>query len=183
FDIHGNLFGLLAAHPVAPLVSLHHLDSVAPVFPNMTRAKALRHFMKPARVDPDNILQQSICYDKRHNWTVSVSWGYCVQIFERIEVPRVLEFPLQTFLTWANSARKSSFLFNTRTVPRNPCERPTILFFNNIDTTNVSQLVGTTYTKRAMDWVKINCSRSEGTPEALQNIRVVSQKMQHDWTR
>lgn len=29
-DIHGSLRGLLAAHPVVPLVSLHHLDIVGP---------------------------------------------------------------------------------------------------------------------------------------------------------
>lgn len=183
FDIHGNLFGLLAAHPVAPLVSLHHLDNVASVFPNMNRTASLRHLMKAAKADPDRLLQQSICYDRRRNWTVSVSWGYCVQIMDKIELPRILESPLQTFLTWGNSARKSSFLFNARTVARNPCERPTVVFLQDIIQSNLTRLVGTTYTKRAMDWVKMNCSRTPNDPESLHNIRVLSHKMQHDWTR
>lgn len=41
YDVHGNLFGLLAAHPVAPLVSLHHLEVVEPIFPNVTRVEPL----------------------------------------------------------------------------------------------------------------------------------------------
>lgn len=183
FDIHGNLFGLLAAHPVAPLVSLHHLDSVAPLFPNMTRAQALRHLMDAARVDSDRVLQQSICYERRRNWTVSVSWGYCVQVWDKIELPRILEFPIQTFVTWSNSAKKTAFVFNTREVPRNPCERPAVLFLKNILDTNLSTLVGTQYAKLTPELTKFNCSIGDGTPDALTNIRVMSQKMRMDWTR
>ena len=28
FDVHGNAFGLMATHPVAPFISIHHLDEV-----------------------------------------------------------------------------------------------------------------------------------------------------------
>ncbi|KAF5954281.1 hypothetical protein HYC85_007137 [Camellia sinensis] len=38
YDVYGSLLGLLGAHPVAPLVSLHHLDVVDPIFPRMTRS-------------------------------------------------------------------------------------------------------------------------------------------------
>ncbi|KAG0450507.1 hypothetical protein HPP92_026875 [Vanilla planifolia] len=33
FDVYGNLLGLLAAHPIAPLLTLHHLDVVETIFP------------------------------------------------------------------------------------------------------------------------------------------------------
>ncbi|RVW68453.1 hypothetical protein CK203_058366 [Vitis vinifera] len=45
-DIRGNLFGMLSAHPLSPLVSLHHLDSVDPIFPNMNRTQALEHLFE-----------------------------------------------------------------------------------------------------------------------------------------
>ncbi|KAL3619246.1 hypothetical protein CASFOL_036816 [Castilleja foliolosa] len=49
YDVHGNLFGLLAAHPITPLVSLHHLDVVEPIFPNVTRLQALKRLEIPMR--------------------------------------------------------------------------------------------------------------------------------------
>ncbi|KAF3519960.1 hypothetical protein DY000_02061096 [Brassica cretica] len=68
YDVYGNLFGLLAAHPVAPLVTLHHLDVVEPIFPNMTRVDALKRLQGPAMLDSAGLMQQSICYDKRRKY-------------------------------------------------------------------------------------------------------------------
>lgn len=51
YDVYGNLLGLLGAHPVTPLASLHHLDVVEPIFPGMTRAKAVEHLFKSIRLD------------------------------------------------------------------------------------------------------------------------------------
>lgn len=185
FDLHGNLFGLLAAHPIAPLVSLHHLDKVAPVFPNLTRVGALRHLMEAARVDPDRVLQQSICYNRRRKWTVSVSWGYCVQVLDRIELPRVLESPLQTFAAWGYST-KTPFLFNTRPVSKDPCQRDTVLFMENAVTGIFSGDVLSRYTKpQAPDLINGNCSRrdNDAHPRSLQKITVFSQKMRPDWNK
>eukprot|EP00253_Pinus_taeda_P000803 PITA_00803 len=183
FDIHGNLFGLLAAHPIAPLVTLHHLDNVASVFPRMTRVDALRHLMEAARVDPDRILQQSMCYDRSRKWTVSVSWGYCVQVLDRIELPRVLETPQQTFLAWGYST-KTPFLFNTRPVSRDPCQRATVLFMENTATGIFSEDVVSRYKKpQAPDLINGNCNRRDDShPNSLEKITVLSQKMRPDWT-
>jgi hypothetical protein len=42
-DLWGDVLGLLGAHPVAPLVSLHHFDFLQPVFPTVrSRTQALR---------------------------------------------------------------------------------------------------------------------------------------------
>ncbi|KAG0503015.1 hypothetical protein HPP92_003087 [Vanilla planifolia] len=51
FDVYGNLLGLLAAHPIAPLLTLHHLDVVETIFPDSrTQAAALRRlFDGPVR--------------------------------------------------------------------------------------------------------------------------------------
>ncbi|KAK6158219.1 hypothetical protein DH2020_005533 [Rehmannia glutinosa] len=51
YDVYGNLFGLLAAHPVTPLVTLHHLDVVEPIFPNVTRVQALQRLKIPMELD------------------------------------------------------------------------------------------------------------------------------------
>ena len=75
YDVYGDLLGLLGAHPVSPLVSLHHLDVVQPIFPRMTRVRALRHLMESVNQDSGSIMQQSICYDKQNFWSISVSWG------------------------------------------------------------------------------------------------------------
>ncbi|EFJ06776.1 hypothetical protein SELMODRAFT_430371 [Selaginella moellendorffii] len=40
-DIRGDAIGLLDSHPTTPLVSLHHLDTVDPIFPGMNRIQAL----------------------------------------------------------------------------------------------------------------------------------------------
>ncbi|KAL0738842.1 hypothetical protein Bca4012_015052 [Brassica carinata] len=76
YDVYGSLFGLLAAHPVTPFVSVHHLDVVEPIFPNTTRVSSLKKLTVPMKLDSAGLLQQSICYDKHKSWTVSVSWGY-----------------------------------------------------------------------------------------------------------
>ncbi|KAI3505120.1 hypothetical protein L1887_27032 [Cichorium endivia] len=114
YDVYGNLFGLLSAHPVTPLVSLHHLDLVDPIFPETTRIEALKQFMLPTRVDSAGLLQQSICYDKSRNWTISVSWGFSVQVFKGIILPREVEKPSLTFLNWYRNANHTGFPFNTR---------------------------------------------------------------------
>uniref|UniRef100_A0A7N0U111 Uncharacterized protein n=1 Tax=Kalanchoe fedtschenkoi TaxID=63787 RepID=A0A7N0U111_KALFE len=130
YDVYGNLFGLLAAHPVAPLVSLHHLDVVEPIFPNVTRVEALERLMVPVRLDSAGVMQQSICYDQSRRWTVSVSWGFAVQIFRGIFSPREIEMPSRTFLNWYRRADYTAYAFNTRPVTRNPCQKPFVFYFS-----------------------------------------------------
>ncbi|CAM8884429.1 unnamed protein product [Rhodiola kirilowii] len=130
YDVYGNLFGLLAAHPVAPLVSLHHLDVVEPIFPNVTRVQALKRLMVPVKLDSAGIMQQSICYDESRRWTISVSWGFAIQIFRDILSPREVEMPSRTFLNWYRRADYTAYAFNTRPVARNPCQKPFVFYMS-----------------------------------------------------
>ncbi|XP_057977137.1 uncharacterized protein LOC131164161 [Malania oleifera] len=130
YDVYGNLFGLLAAHPVTPLVSLHHLDVVEPIFPNVTRVQALQRLNIPMKLDSAGLMQQSICYDKERSWTVSVSWGFAVQIFRGVFSPREVEMPSRTFLNWYRRADYTAYAFNTRPVTRNPCQKPFIFYLS-----------------------------------------------------
>ncbi|KAJ4828060.1 hypothetical protein Tsubulata_046842 [Turnera subulata] len=130
YDVYGNLFGLLASHPVAPLVSLHHLDVVEPIFPNVTRVQALRWLTVPMKLDSAGLMQQSICYDKSKTWTITVSWGFAVQIFRGIFSPREMEMPSRTFLNWYKRADYTAYAFNTRPVSRNPCQKPFVFYLS-----------------------------------------------------
>ncbi|KAK8616379.1 hypothetical protein V6N13_017931 [Hibiscus sabdariffa] len=99
FDVRGNAYGLLAAHPLTPLVSLHHIDHIDPIFPNITTTKEMQHF-HAAEVDSQRILQQTICYNRQFSRTVSVSWGYAIQVYNKhIPLPDILPVP-ETFRQW-----------------------------------------------------------------------------------
>ncbi|KAL3652722.1 hypothetical protein CASFOL_002403 [Castilleja foliolosa] len=146
YDVYGNLFGLLAAHPVTPLVSLHHLDVVEPIFPDVTRLQALERLKIPTEIDSAGLMQQSICYDKKNDWTVSVSWGFAIQIFRGVLSPREIEMPSRTFLNWYKRADYTAYAFNTRPVMRNPCQKPYVFYLSKariVSTSNrtVSQYV------------------------------------------
>ncbi|XP_068644479.1 uncharacterized protein [Aristolochia californica] len=128
YDVYGNLLGLLAAHPVTPLISLHHLDYVEPIFPGMSRFQAIQRLFQSVTVDASSVLQQSICYDKERHWTISISWGYVVQIIRGMISPRELEMPSRTFLNWYKKADYKSYAFNTRPVAKHPCQTPFIFY-------------------------------------------------------
>ncbi|KAI3788081.1 hypothetical protein L2E82_00726 [Cichorium intybus] len=131
-DLHGDISGLLSAHPQTPLVSLHHLDAVEPLFPAMDRQQSLNHLMKSAKTDQSRLLQQSICYHHPKNWSFSLSWGYSVHIYEKNIPSSFLQVPLQTFGEWRKGARPA-FMVNTRGLSRDPCETPHVFYFDSVE--------------------------------------------------
>ena len=148
-DINGDATGLLAAHPLAPLVSIHHLDVINPIFPNTrTQAAALAHLLEAGRLEQASLLQQSICYyhadnnstakanhrDQQYSaqWSFSVSWGYAVQVHNEFVSSRVLETPIRTFKSCRHSTAAVEFPFNTRELPKDDaCEWPTMFFLES----------------------------------------------------
>lgn len=173
-DFRGNLLGWLSAHPLAPLVSLHHLDAMAPIFPKMNQTQAFEHLFEAVKVDSSRILQQTICYDKLRQGSLSVSWGYSVHVFDSIQFPRELESPQQTFMHWRKTMT-DQFMFNTRNVSRNPCLRPAVLFLESVSTG--SKGITTTYTRQT----GASCQLGKSALQALQQIRVLSPKSQLNW--
>ncbi|KAG7017275.1 hypothetical protein SDJN02_19138, partial [Cucurbita argyrosperma subsp. argyrosperma] len=131
-DIRGNIYGILAAHPVAPLVSLHHLDYLEAIFPAMTRPDSIKKLHTAYKTDPGRALQHSFCYDMARNWSVSVSWGYSVQLYPWLATAKELDTPFLTFQTWKTEANES-FTFDTRPVSSNPCERPILYFLDTAE--------------------------------------------------
>ncbi|KAA8549528.1 hypothetical protein F0562_001454 [Nyssa sinensis] len=133
YDVYGNLLGLLAAHPVTPLVSLHHLDVVDPIFPRTTRVQSVKRLFQSVKLESASVMQQSICYDKNRVWSISVSWGYVVQIMRGVISPRELEMPTRTFLNWYRRADYTAYAFNTRPVTKHPCQKPFVFYMSSAE--------------------------------------------------
>ncbi|KAK6152482.1 hypothetical protein DH2020_015117 [Rehmannia glutinosa] len=131
-DIRGSPYGLLSAHPLAPLVSLHHLDYIQPLFPGENRVGSIKRLIHAYKSDPSRTLQHSFCHDTNLNWSVSISWGYNMQLYPFLVTAKDLSTPLQTFLTWGSWSREP-FTFNTRVMSLEPCERPVIFYFDGVE--------------------------------------------------
>ncbi|CAI9107853.1 OLC1v1007325C1 [Oldenlandia corymbosa var. corymbosa] len=149
-DLHGDLSGFLSSHPKNLVLSLHHVDTVDPYFPNMNRAESLNHLMKAANVDQSRLFQQTICYDKERNWSFSTAWGYSAQIYEKIMPRSWLMMPIATFVGWNPAeTQEPRFMFNVRNPPKDdPCEVPHVFFFESIQKTSDGEIL-TTYARSA----------------------------------
>ncbi|KAJ7962434.1 Beta-1,3-N-acetylglucosaminyltransferase lunatic fringe [Quillaja saponaria] len=180
YDVHGDLFGLLAAHPVAPLVSLHHLDIVDPIFPKVSQVEALQRLKVPMKLDPAALMQQSICYDKNRSWTISVSWGYAVQIFRSTFSAREMEMPSRTFLNWYKRADYTSYAFNTRPVSRHICQTPFVYYlsyalYNPFKNETASEYVRTT--------PNLDCKWKMADPSKVERVEVYKKPDPHLWDK
>ncbi|XP_016507712.1 uncharacterized protein LOC107825376 [Nicotiana tabacum] len=129
-DINESALGLLAAHPVAPLVSLHHLDMLHPLIPSMSRVESVKKVIEAYNKDPSRAVQQSLCYDLKRNWSVSVSWGYIVQLYPWLMNVKELETPIRTFKTFLGS--EEPFTFNTRPNYVEPCKKPIEYYLDQV---------------------------------------------------
>lgn len=180
-DIRGDPYGLLAAHPLAPLVSLHHLDYVKPMFPTLTRKDSLKKFHGTYETDPGRALQHSLCYDFSRNWSVSVSWGYTVQLYPSLMTAKKLETALLTFQSWRTWS-KEPFTFNTRSLSSNPCERPILYFLDRVEDGTGRTL--TTY-KRYNDESMKKCDRVDYAPAlAIRSFNVSATQFTRDlWSK
>ncbi|KAJ6962372.1 hypothetical protein NC652_001130 [Populus alba x Populus x berolinensis] len=181
YDVYGNLFGLLASHPVTPLASLHHLDVVEPIFPNATRVQALRRLTVPMKLDSAGLMQQSICYDKSKRWTISVSWGFAVQIFRGVFSPREIEMPSRTFLNWYRRADYTAYAFNTRPVSRNPCQKPFVFYLLNAKFDSSLNTTVSEYRRHHVPHPA--CKWKMADPDKIETIVVHKKPDPHLWNR
>ncbi|KAL5809271.1 hypothetical protein ACOSQ3_029962 [Xanthoceras sorbifolium] len=177
-DIRGDPYGLLAAHPVAPLVSLHHLDYVKSIFPSLTRIEALKRLISAYKMDPDRALQHSFCYDLNRNWSVSVSWGYTVQLYPSLVTAKRLETAYLTFKSW-RTWKEEPFTFNTQPLSQDPCKRPIVYFLDRVERVGEEKTL-TTY-KRHSNEVDKNCDRINYAPAlAVQHFNVSASSLNPD---
>ncbi|KMZ74872.1 hypothetical protein ZOSMA_121G00470 [Zostera marina] len=135
YDVNGEIFGLLAAHPVVPFVSFHHLDVLSPMFPKHTRIEGLKKiFQGPVSLDSAGMMQQSFCYDVDGDRTVGVAWGYAVQMVKGKMSPWEMEIPLRTFKHWTknwDNYDKHAYAFPIRELPLDHCKRPIVYYLNS----------------------------------------------------
>lgn len=117
---------------MAPLVSLHHLETVDQLFPISTRVDSVKKLVAAYKMDSGRTLQHSLCYDLRRNWSVSVSWGYSVQLYPSLVRAKELETVFGTFQTW-KSLSDQPFVFNIRPVSSDPCGRPVVYFLDRVE--------------------------------------------------
>ncbi|KDP35680.1 hypothetical protein JCGZ_09118 [Jatropha curcas] len=177
-DIRGSPYGLLAAHPLAPLISLHHLDYVQPIFPGMTQIDSLKKLVKPYEMDPGRTLQHSFCHDFNRNWSVSVSWGYTIQLYPSLVMAKQLEMAFRTFQTWRTWSNEP-YTFNTRPISQDPCERPVVYFLDRIERVGRSKTL--TVYRRHVEPADMSCDRPEyGVIEAVQFVNVTSSTLKPD---
>ncbi|KAG7953027.1 hypothetical protein I3843_12G089900 [Carya illinoinensis] len=181
YDVYGNLFGLLAAHPVTPLVSMHHLDVVEPIFPNVTRVQALQRLTIPMKLDSAGLMQQSICYDKSKRWTISISWGFAVQIFRGVFSPREVEMPSRTFLNWYKKADYTAYAFNTRPVSRNPCQKPFVFYLSKASLNSTMNQTVSEYVRNRVSHPV--CKWKMADPANLERVEVYKKPDPHLWDR
>ncbi|KAF2530497.1 hypothetical protein F2Q70_00032964 [Brassica cretica] len=147
----------------------------------MTRVRALKKLTVPMKLDSAGLLQQSICYDKHKSWTVSVSWGYAVQIFRGIFSPREMEMPTRTFLNWYKRADYTAYAFNTRPVSRQPCQKPFVYYMS---TTKFDKQLNTTvseYTRHRVSHP--SCKWKMANPAEINTIVVYKKPDPHLWER
>ncbi|XP_062210731.1 uncharacterized protein LOC133912151 [Phragmites australis] len=185
-DIRGDAYGMLAAHPMAPLVSLHHLDHIQPISPQgKTALDAVRPLIGASHFDPARLLQQSFCYQHGpgYTWSVSVAWGYTVQVYPWPVAPHELEVPLQTFKTWRSWAN-GPFVFNTRPLsPSDACARPAMFFLSGVRN-ETGRATVTEYARHVVR-SEMQCDKASfRAASTVHTVRVFAPRMsESDWKR
>ncbi|GAV75645.1 DUF604 domain-containing protein [Cephalotus follicularis] len=182
FDVYGSVFGLLAAHPIAPLVSLHHLDVIEPIFPYTNRVRALQRLLVPMKLDSAGLMQQSICYDRINSWTVSVSWGYATQIIRGKISAREMDRPLTTFLSWYRKSDYDQFSFNTRPLSKNSCKKPFVYYLSNAIYNPHTNQTASEYI-RYRDRKNSNCKWKRKDPSTIERVEVYKTRDPHLWDK
>lgn len=181
YDVYGNLLGLLAAHPVAPIVSLHHLDVVDPIFPGLSRVEGLSRLFESLEHDSASIIQQSFCYDNDKYWSITVSWGFVVQVMRGIFSPRELEIPTRTFFNWYKRADYTAYAFNTRPVARHPCQKPFLFYLSSVSYNEKRRQIVGVYSRHKEP--NPYCRWKSESPDKLKTVIVLKRSDSSRWQR
>lgn len=182
WDIRGNAHGLLSAHPIAPFVSIHHVEAVDPFYPGLSSFESLKLFTKAMKVDPMSFLQRSIYYDHQLRLSFSVSLGYAIQVFPSILPPRVLERSEMTYSAWNKIYRLNEFDVDTRDPPKSICEKPVLFFLKDVERQGNNSL-GTYVRARTKDDLKITffCFSHPTPLPYLERIQVLGYPLGKNW--
>lgn len=182
WDIRGNAHGLLSSHPIAPFVSIHHVEAVDPFYPGLSSLESLKRFTRAMKVDPGSFLQRSICYDHTRHLTFSVSLGYVVQVFPHIVLPRELERSEQTYSAWNRINHRNEFDFDTRDPYRSVCKKPILFFLKDVGREGNATL-GSYERARGKDDLKrkVFCFPQMRPLRYVQHIQVLGYPLSKNW--
>ncbi|KAJ4756931.1 fringe-like protein (DUF604) [Rhynchospora pubera] len=186
-DLHEDAHGMLAVHPVVPLVSLHNLNYIKPISPHYkTQHEAVKSLVDVSCLDPGRTLQQCICYERGPGfiWSVSVSWGYSVQLYPWAVAPKDLVKALTTFRSWRTQSL-GPFTLDTRQLNLDwPCDLPVLFFLNHAARDGVNW--NWTTTEYSRDLKQENGCKSPSSSEAfkVKTVRVKAPQMAPaEWKR
>jgi hypothetical protein len=190
-DIKGDPFGILAAHPVTPILSIHHLDSISPIFPHMNQVQSLRKLTEAMNVESGSVMQQSICYDEQLKWSFSVSWGYVVHVHYGFLKPHEMEVAIRTFKSLQSKSDASAFSFKLRSYnSKDHCTHPTRYYMesmqgplNNSNSNSSQGLLESVYLKGDHER-RANADCHQPFMEVINSvnrIRVVKEPIPEDW--
>ncbi|KAK3443593.1 hypothetical protein EUGRSUZ_B03707 [Eucalyptus grandis] len=177
-DFHGDISGFLSAHPQSPVLSLHHIDAIDPIFPSMNHSEAINQLMKPAQVDQSRLLQQTICYHRERKWSISVSWGYSAHIYENILSRSFLRRPMETFKPWMKRVKPPLYMFNTRILENNPCIVPHVFFLKSMENASCDEIV-TTYTRASKSRLPSCALGGNHSANPISRVQVFSPRRRH----
>ncbi|GAA0172394.1 glycosyltransferase [Lithospermum erythrorhizon] len=182
-DFRGDISGFLSAHSKAPLISLHHFDVVDSIFPTKDRYQSAHHLMEAANFDQSRILQQTICHNRKKNWSFSIAWGYTVHIYEKIMARSFIEVPIETFKTWLPHKSLPHYMFNTRKTSILPCEAPHVFFLDSIERISETNQILTVYSRAALRalppcWVNHDGNSSADYVSRIEVISSVTKRIQ-----
>ncbi|KAJ0049457.1 hypothetical protein Pint_14959 [Pistacia integerrima] len=182
WDIRGNAHGLLSSHPIAPFVSIHHVEAVDPFYPGFTSLDSLKLFTKAMKTDPRSFLQRSICYDWAGHYTFSVSLGYVVQVYPNIVLPRDLDRSEKTYSAWNRISNRNEFDFDTRDPHRSICKKPILFYLKDIDGQG-NATVGSYVRATGKDYLKrkVFCFPHSPPLRHIKNIQVLGHPPRKNW--
>lgn len=137
--------------------------------------------MIPAKLDSASLVQQSVCYDKSRQWTMSISWGYTVQITRTYMPARFMEMPTRTFNDWHKRRDFTNLAFNTRPITWTDCQRPRVFylshaFSNSSDTTTITGYL------RHNEWYP-KCDWGIADPSDINQIFVYKKPTPDRWNK
>lgn len=171
----------MAAHPLTPLLSIHHLDVIHPIFPNMSKVGAVQRLMKAAKVEQASVLQQTIVYGRHQKYSFSISSGYVVRAYAGFVAPWELEEVPRTFRSWYGDTARSQFPFNIRELPTDICRKPVLFYVKDQVPERTSHgLIETVYVKEDQ-WKDRNVTGCDTRLHQLQTIRVRRHPLDFSW--
>jgi hypothetical protein len=181
WDIRGNAHGLLASHPIAPFISIHHVELVDPIYPGLNSLESLELFTKAMKMEPMSFLQHSICYDQIQRLTFAISLGYVVEVYPNVLLPRDLERSQRTYIAYNRMSQRNEFDFDTRDVQKSLCKKPILFFLKDVwKDGNITR--GSYARSSARDDLKrkVFCFRSPPLPD-IDEIQVSSSPLSKRW--